>query len=123
MTATLYERIGGEATVMAAVNLFYAKIMKDELTRPFFENLDMNAQVKKQIAFMSRVLGGPIEYRGKNLRQAHAQLVAERGLNDGHFDAVVQHLAATLEELGVEQDLIGEAISSVRAMRDEVLGR
>jgi hemoglobin len=123
MATTLYERIGGEATVMAAVNLFYAKMMKDEVTRPFFENLDMNAQVKKQIAFMSRVFGGPIEYQGKNLRQAHARLVTERGLNDGHFDAVVRHLTATLEELGVERDLIDEAISTVRGMRDEVLGR
>jgi hemoglobin len=123
MTKTLYERIGGEPAIMAAVNLFYDKLMKDELTRPYFASLDMDAQVKKQIAFMSRALGGPVEYQGRNLRAAHAKLVAEQGLGDKHFDAVAGHLKATLEELGVEQALVSEAITAVGGMRDEVLGR
>ena len=123
MTKTLYERIGGEPAIMAAVNLFYEKLMKDEVTRPFFATLDMNAQVKKQIAFMSRALGGPVEYHGRGLRAAHAKLVAEQGLGDDHFDAVAGHLKATLEELGVEKTLVSEAITAVAGMRDEVLGR
>ena len=123
MTKSLYDRIGGEPAIMAAVNLFYEKIMKDEVTRPFFANLDMNAQVQKQIAFMSRALGGPGEYQGRNLRAAHAKLVNEQGLADRHFDAVASHLKTTLEELGVEQALVNEAITAIGGMRDEVLGR
>jgi hemoglobin len=123
MTKSLYERIGGEPAIMAAVNLFYEKIMKDEVTRPFFANLDMNTQVQKQIAFMSRALGGPVEYQGRNLRAAHAKLVSEKGLGDNHFDAVAGHLKATLEELGVDKALVTEAITAIGGMRDEVLGR
>jgi hemoglobin len=123
MTLSLYERIGGEPAVMAAVDLFYAKIMKDEVTRPFFDGLDMPAQVQKQIAFMSRALGGPVEYQGRNLRTAHARLVREKGLGDAHFDAVAGHLRATLEELGVQKALVDEAITAIGGMRDEVLGR
>jgi hemoglobin len=123
MTASLYERIGGEPAIMAAVNLFYDKVMRDDLTRPFFANLDMAAQVQKQIAFMSRALGGPVEYQGRPLRAAHAKLVADEGLNDSHFDAVATHLKATLEELGVERDFVDEAITAIGGMRDEVLGR
>ncbi len=108
---------------MAAVNIFYEKVIGDELTRPFFTNLDMTAQVQKQIAFMSRALGGPVEYQGRNLRAAHAKLVAEQGLSDSHFDAVAGHLKKTLEELGVEQALVDEAIVAIGGMRDEVLGR
>lgn len=92
MTASLYERIGGEPAIMAAVNLFYAKVMEDSLTRPFFSGLDMKAQVQKQIAFMSRALGGPVEYQGRGLRDAHERLVKEQGLGDAHFDAVAGHL-------------------------------
>src|SRR6186713_2316909 len=106
MTLSLYERIGGEPAIMAAVDLFYAKIMKDDVTRPFFEGLDMNAQVQKQIAFMSRALGGPVEYQGRNLRAAHERLVGEKGLGDQHFDAVATHLRSTLEELGVAKDIV-----------------
>src|SRR5690606_28054137 len=51
--ASLYEKIGGEAAVMAAVALFYEKVLADDVTKPFFEGLDMDKQTKKQIAFMT----------------------------------------------------------------------
>jgi hemoglobin len=123
MTPSLYERIGGEPAIMAAVDLFYAKVMDDELTRPYFNGLDMSAQVKKQVAFMSRALGGPVEYHGRDLRAAHAKLVREKGLGDAHFDAVATHLRATLEELGVQKELVDEAMTAIGGMRAEVLGR
>jgi hemoglobin len=123
MTASLYERIGGEPAIMAAVNLFYAKVMEDSLTRPFFAGLDMKAQVQKQIAFMSRALGGPVEYQGRDLRAAHQKLVKEKGLGDAHFDAVAGHLKSTLEELGVDKGVIDEAIGAIGGMRNDVLGR
>jgi hemoglobin len=120
---SLYERIGGEAAVAAAVDLFYEKVLADERTRPFFEGLDMAAQVKKQVAFMTVAFGGPNEYRGRDLRTAHARLVKEKGLTDVHFDAVAQHLKATLSDLKVPADLIDEALTIVAGTRDQVLGR
>jgi hemoglobin len=118
---SLYERIGGEAAVMAAVDLFYKKVMDDPLTRPFFATLDMPAQVRKQVAFMTVAFGGPDEYRGRDLRTAHAPL-RSRGLGDQHFDAVARHLEATLQDLGVDPPLIAEALAIVASTRGQVLG-
>lgn len=123
MSASLYDRIGGEAAVMAAVDLFYKKVLADERTRPFFSGLDMEAQVRKQIAFMTRAFGGPIQQQGRDLREAHAKLVKERGLGERHFDAVTEHLGATLKEMGVAPELIAEALAIVDGTRGEVLGR
>lgn len=120
---TLYEKIGGEAAVMAAVDLFYKKVLDDKVTKPFFEGLDMNKQIEKQVAFMTVAFGGPDEYKGRDLRSAHAGLVKNKGLSDEHFDAVAKHLDATLIELGVAQDLVDEAMGIVAGTRDEVLGR
>ncbi len=117
---SLYERIGGEAAVMAAVDLFYKKVMDDPLTRPFFAGLDMPAQVRKQVAFMTVAFGGPDQYRGRDLRTAHAPLRA-RGLGQVHFDAVAGHLERTLQELGVAAPLISEALAIVASTRDAVL--
>ena len=86
MGQSLYERIGGEAAVMAAVDVFYEKVLANELTRPFFQTLDMEAQVRKQIAFMSWALGGPDAYKGRDLAAAHAHLVKGTGLGDAHFE-------------------------------------
>lgn len=122
MTTSLYERIGGEMAVMAAVDLFYQKVMDDELTRPFFKDLDMKAQSTKQVSFMTWAFGGPSQYKGRDLRAAHAGLV-RRGLNDQHFDAIARHLEATLRELGVADELIQEAVGIVGAQRDVVLNR
>jgi hemoglobin len=123
MGASLYERIGGEPTLMAAVDLFYSKVLADEQLRPFFERLDMVAQTRKQIAFMAWALGGPAKYKGRDLRSAHAGLVKKDGLSDSHFDAVAHHLKTSLSELGVPEELIGEALAIVESTRAQVLGR
>jgi hemoglobin len=122
MTSSLYERLGGEAALVAAVDLFYEKVLADEITRPFFVGLDMAAQTKKQLAFMTWAFGGPAEYRGRELRTAHAGL-RSRGLSDLHFDAVVGHLEATLRELGVGDVLIAEVLALVGGTRNDVLNR
>jgi hemoglobin len=120
---SLYERIGGEAAILAAVDLFYAKVLADEITRPFFEGLDMAAQAKKQVAFMTWAFGGPEEYRGRDLKTAHEKLVQTQGLSDRHFDRVAFHLQSTLEELGVAPELTREALGIIASVRGEVLGR
>ena len=122
MTTSLYERLGGEAAVNAAVDIFYRKVLADPSISDFFDTTDMDEQRNKQKAFLSMVFGGPKEYSGKDMREAHAPLV-EKGLNDSHFDAVAGHLDATLRELGVADDLIGEAMAIAAGTRDDVLGR
>lgn len=122
MAPTLYERLGGKAAVEAAVDLFYDKIMKDDLLRPFFEGIDMQRQRGKQKIFLTTAFGGPTKYTGKDLRQAHAPLV-QRGLNDAHFDAVAGHLQMTLKELGVADNLIAEVMAIAGSTRNDVLGR
>lgn len=122
MTTSLYERLGGEAAVNAAVDIFYRKVLADSSISDFFDTTDMDEQRNKQKAFLSMAFGGPKEYSGKDMREAHAPLV-EKGLNDSHFDAVAGHLDATLRELGVADDLIGEAMAIAAGTRDDVLGR
>lgn len=120
---SLYERIGGEEAVMAAVDLFYEKVLSDERTRPFFDGLEMKAQIRKQVSFMTWAFGGPKAYLGRDLRAAHAGLVRDRGLNDEHFDAITELLETTLRELGIDDELIGEALQIVGSQRDNVLNR
>jgi hemoglobin len=119
---SLYERIGGDAAVNAAVDVFYRKVLADDRINKFFETVDMERQAAKQKAFLTMALGGPVNYSGKDMRTAHAHLVA-KGLNDSHFDAVMENLGATLTELGVPGDLIAEAAAIAESTRNDVLGR
>ena len=120
--STLYERIGGPNAVSAAVEHFYDKVLADERIRHFFQGVDLQRQIGKQKAFLTMAFGGPVRYTGADMRSAHRGLV-ERGLNDTHFDAVLENLVMTLGELGVAADLIGEAAAIAESVREDVLGR
>jgi hemoglobin len=119
---SLYEKIGGEAAVDAAVDIFYRKVLSDDRINQYFEGVDMDRQAAKQKAFLTMAFGGPNNYSGKDMRDAHAHLVAN-GLNDTHFDAVMENLAATLTELNVPDELIQEAAGIAESTRSDVLGR
>ncbi|MBU2970738.1 hypothetical protein KO527_15400 [Pseudoalteromonas sp. C2R02] len=56
MSDSLFESIGGEGPVNAAVDLFYRKVLMDESISLFFESTDMNAQRNKQKSFLTFAL-------------------------------------------------------------------
>ena len=120
--STLFERVGGEPAMSAAVDVFYRKVLADESLSRFFEDVDMERQAAKQKAFLTMVTGGPANYSGQDMRAGHAHLV-KMGLNDSHFDAVVGHLAATLKELGVSDADIAEVGKIANSVRDDVLNK
>lgn len=122
MTESIYQQIGGEAAVNAAVDVFYRKVLSDDSISKFFDDTDMDAQREKQKAFLTMVFGGPNEYTGKDMRTAHAKLV-EKGLNSSHFDAVAGHLQATLSELGVPENIAGEIMSVAASTKGDVLNQ
>jgi len=119
---SLFDRIGGEAAVNAAVELFYRKVLEDYRINRFFDKTNMEEQITKQKAFFTMAFGGPNTYTGRDMRDVHARLV-KMGLNDSHFDAVMEHLGATLVELNVPADLIGEAAAIAESVRPDVLGK
>lgn len=118
----LFEQLGGEAAVKAAVDGFYKKVLADDRVNGFFKGVDMDRQRRMQTEFLTFAFGGPNKYEGKDLRAAHAHLVA-KGLNDSHFDIILEHLGATLKELGVKDELIQQAADVANSVRNDVLGK
>lgn len=116
MTAPLFERLGGHAAVEAAVDIFYGKVLADPHISHFFDSVDMDAQRTKQKRFLAMAFGGP-QYPAPSLRKAHAHMKLE----ESHFGAVAGHLQATLEELKVPKDLIGEVMAIAASTHDDVL--
>ena len=122
MSTGLYEKIGGEAAVNAAVDVFYRRVLGDDRISDFFDDVDMARQAAKQKAFLTMAFGGPVHYTGADMRKGHAHLVA-RGLNDSHFDAVVENLVAALQELKVPDELITQVGVVCETTRNDVLGK
>ncbi|WP_069790377.1 group I truncated hemoglobin [Cyanobacterium sp. IPPAS B-1200] len=122
---TLYEKLGGKEAVDTAVDMFYEKVLNDERVKHFFVNTDMKQQKNHQKAFMTYAFGGTEKFTGRNMRDAHKDLVEKMGLTDLHFDAIAQNLVETLHELNVSQENIDEVVTIVGAVehRNDVLNR
>lgn len=82
----------------------------------------MSRQRAKQKAFLTYAFGGTKNYSGKNMREAHKNLVA-KGMNSSHFDAVMENLGATLRELNVPPNLIQEAAEIAMSTKRDVLNQ
>ena len=105
---TIFERIGGEAAVEAVVDIFYDKVLADPGLAGWFGGVDMDGLKRHQRLFVGQALGAKRPYPGRAMRAAHAGL----DITDVAFDKVVQHLAASLAEAGVDAPTI-EAIAGV----------
>lgn len=114
---SIYESIGGSAAVSAAVDLFYDKVLADPVLVPYFTATDMSKQKTHMRAFLAVALGGPSIYAGRDMSAAHAG----RGITNEAFDHVVDHLVATLTELGVPAEIIGEIGAKLAPLRGDVV--
>lgn len=116
---TLYHRLGGEEQISNIVDDFYERVLADESVAGFFEDVDMAAQRAHQTQFLSAVAGGPVEYDGGDIREAHEGL----GLEPEHFAAIATHLETALREFDVPEESVESIMSEVAALEDDVLRR
>lgn len=114
---SIYDAIGGAASVTAAVDLFYDKVLADDVLAPYFAGTEMKRQKSHMRAFLAVALGGPSLYAGRDMAAAHHGL----GVTDLAFDHVVTHLVDTLTELGVPADVIGEIGAKILPLRGQIV--
>ena len=119
---SIYERIGGEPAMNAAVDLFYRKVLSDDRVNGFFEGIDMQDQAAKQKAFLTMATGGPNNYTGKELREGHKNVKDKdgNGINDEHVTIIIEHAGGALKELGVPDGEIGEIAALLESVRSDV---
>lgn len=118
MSDSMYDEIGGEAAVTAVVDDFYDRVLNDEQLTLYFEGMDMAALRAHQVKFISSVAGGPVEYDGEGMREAHDHL----DISEADFAAVGQHLEAALRENGVEDHHIEAIMAEVAALKAPIVG-
>ena len=116
---SLYERLGGAASIAAGVDDFYARVLADGTLAPLFVGIDMGRLRRHQARFLSYALGGPNQYSGRNMRKAHEGL----SIMPGQFAAVARHLGESLASFGVPSPVIDEVIGHVARLQDDVVGQ
>lgn len=105
MTAsrTDYEIIGGARAVATVVDRFYELVLADVELASYFTDTNLPRLKRHQVLLISQALGGPAEYSGRDLQEAHAGM----RISNADFGRVVAYLVTALQEAGVPPEIIG----------------
>jgi hemoglobin len=104
-TPTLYEWAGGQDTFEKLTEVFYAKVLNDNMLGDLFRN--MSSEHSKYVAhFLSEVLGGPKLYTGESKR-SHTHMISRhvgRKLDETQRKRWVQLFLESADEIGMPDD-------------------
>jgi len=112
---TAYDRIGGEPSVREAVERLYQLILGDPELAPYFTGVEMAELKQHMVNLLTKVLGGPDGYTGRDLAVAHQNL----NVTSEHFFVVGVYLLSVLQDLGVPLDIrraVGTVLASVQPL-------
>ena len=96
---------------------FYRRIVADARLARFFARVDMAQLKRHQALFISQALGGPKQYDGRSMAEAHAHL----DISEAHFNAVAGHLVATLKHFKVSQADIDTVVAAVAPLKADIV--
>lgn len=102
----LYELLGGEPSVMRIVKTLMQKLRQNELLRSFYDYADddeMRAVLRAEIMY---TLGGPLSFRGRDIKSAHAPLFISKEQFREYKNLVFQ----SMKENGVVDNLIVQMV-------------
>jgi hemoglobin len=114
---SIYTAIGGRPALVAAVDIFYGRLLADPELGPLFPGGAGEIHRRYVVTFLGQALGGAERYRGPDVAVTHQGL----GITDRHFDAAAGHLIATLDGLAVPRHLSDQIIAIVAGLRPAVV--
>jgi hemoglobin len=121
--ATLYERLGGLPAIALVIDDFVDDFIRDPtiLANPAVRERktpDAAPYIKFQVtSLVCQLSGGPCEYAGMDMREAHAGL----DVSAGEWDRMVVIFAETLERHGVPEPEQQEIFAILGPARDDIV--
>jgi len=116
-TATLYEALGAESGIRAAVDDFYKRVTADPDLSSYFAGVDMRSLRRHQTNMLITATGGPSSYSGRDMAAAHGALK----ITHGAFDKVVVHLGDSLVASGARQETIAAVVAALSPLRRSIV--
>jgi hemoglobin len=115
--ASLYDRLGGITAITTVVDSFIARAGADTRINQKFTKSDVPRLRFHLIEQVCNATGGPCDYTGRDMPTAHANMA----VTDGEFDALVEDLTATLDQLGVPAAEKNELLGILGPLRAQIV--
>ena len=113
---TPYDRIGGEAVALAALDDFFHRAQQDDL----LAHLIGPVITPGARAFVAAALD--LDNHDEAMLAPALAWLSGEGLEDEDLDHMVGHLALALEARGLDDELVAEIADHAEALRDAALG-
>ena len=120
---TLYDRLGGYNAVAMVVDRFSDAIIANPRlnVNPALREWNQTGSLPglkfMRTVWVCAVAGGPFQYSGKDMHQAHAHL----HITSEEFDEVGAEIARALDEMGVPEQEKREVLGAIAAKKPEVV--
>ena len=103
---SIYEMVGGDKILRDLVDVFYARIERDELLRAVFPK-DLESGKHWQFLFLRQFFGGPVDYmleRGHpRLRMRHAPF----RIDEDARQRWLSHMLIAIDDVGIKEPARG----------------
>ena len=114
---SLYDRLGGISAITMVIDSFIARAAADVRINKKFAKTDVPRLRFHLIEQVCDVTGGPCDYTGRDMPTAHRNM----GVTDGEFDALVEDLTATLDQVGVPATEKNELLGILGPLRGQIV--
>ena len=118
-TKSLYERLGGTHAITAVVNNFVTRVGNEQRINARFANTDFVHFKQMLVEQLCQATGGPFKYTGKDMKAAHAG----QKVTDEEFNALVEDLQGSLNELKVGATEQKELLGALSPMKPDIVGQ
>ena len=117
ISKTLYNRLGGQATLENVQKIFYNIAFQDPWLAPYFTDKPQQLLEDQQTDFMSFLMGGPNRYTGKTPRAAHQHMV----IRDELFEHRQKLLSQALKQAGIADDMAIEWLEADATLKRSIV--
>ena len=121
MEKSLFDRLGGTAGIRTLVDDIVALHMENPVIRarfrPYLETEKLGVTKKHLCAFLEMGSGGPSQYAGRSMRDAHLGM----NVNETEYMAALDDILAALKKNGVDDQTQKDVLAIAYSLKGEIL--
>jgi len=117
---SLYERIGGYDAIAAATDDLLERLTADPEIGYYWAGHSIDSMKRDRqliVDFLCEALGGPVIYRGRDMKLSHVGL----GISERDWEVFMNHTVATLEHFQVPEPERSEFLAAADSLKDDIV--
>ncbi len=116
---SLYDRLGGQAAIVAVVDEFTNRVAPDSRINIHFADTDIAEFKALLVEQICEATGGPCTYSGRDMKTTHKGM----NISNEEFGWTGQHLVAALDKFDVPAKEKNELLGAIGSMQGDIVGQ